>query len=94
LTAGQILNAQATYRSRGHKTLATTEFKRAGASTDPPRAEAERWRSWVMETSDGDPDDQTPTLLTDRAELFECRKTGSRCQSGHYQFEPNGLTVI
>ena len=47
-----------------------------------------------METSDGDPDDQTSTLLTDRAELFECRKTGSRCQSGHYQFEPNGLTVI
>jgi hypothetical protein len=74
LTAGQILNAQATYRSRGRETLATTEFKPAGANTGPPRAEAERWRSWVMETSDGGPDDQTPALLTDRAELFEAAR--------------------
>ena len=47
------------------------QFKRAGATTDPLRGEAERWRSWVVETSDGSPDDQIPTLLTDRAEQIE-----------------------
>jgi hypothetical protein len=47
------------------------QFKKAGATTDPLRQEAERWRSWVVETSDGGPDDQTPTLLTDRAEQIE-----------------------
>ena len=33
-------------------------LERAGATTDPlrgRRARAERWRSWVMETSDGQP---------------------------------------
>jgi integrase len=45
------------------------QFKKA--ITDPLRQEAERWRSWVMETSDGSPDDQVPALLTDRAEQIE-----------------------
>jgi integrase len=47
------------------------QIKQAGATTDPLRAEAERWRSWIAETSTGDEDDQTPTLLTDRAEQIE-----------------------
>jgi integrase len=47
------------------------QFKRAGATTDPLRAEAERWRSFIAETATGDEDDDTPILLTDRAEQVE-----------------------
>jgi len=47
------------------------QFKKAGATTDPLRQEAERWRAWLQHTSTGEPDDLTPTLLTDRAEQIE-----------------------
>ena len=47
------------------------QFKKAGATTDPLRQQAERWGAWLQDTSTGEPDDLTPTLLTDRAEQIE-----------------------
>jgi integrase len=64
----------------------------AKQAPDPILDEAAEWRAWLEKTGDGGPDDQGPTLLTDRA--AEIEKTHNLAQAQLFVRAAEGRAVI